>query len=210
MKIGILGKGNVGATLGKAWAGAGHEVMFGVRNALGPQVSDLLREIGTNAQAGSLAEAAAFGQVVVLAVPWLAAKDAVQQAGDLSGKIVIDCTNPLNPNGDGLSVGHITSAGEEVAHWLPKARVVKAFNSTGSGNMADPVYGSQRASMFVCSDDAEAKTLVVGLGQDIGFEMIDAGPLANARLLEPLAMLWIYLAYRQGLGPDIAFKLLRR
>lgn len=88
--------------------------------------------------------------------------------------------------------------------------MVKTFNSTGSVNMVDPRYGSQPASMFLCGDDSKAKSVVARLGEEIGFEMIDAGPLANARLLEPLAMLWISLAYRQGLGPNIAFKLLRR
>jgi predicted dinucleotide-binding enzyme len=128
----------------------------------------------------------------------------------MSAKILVDCTNPLLSGTSSLAVGHTTSAAEQIAGWAEGASVVKTFNSTGSVNMVDPRYGSQPASMFLCGDDSKAKSVVARLGEEIGFEMIDAGPLANARLLEPLAMLWISLAYRQGLGPNIAFKLLRR
>jgi len=147
---------------------------------------------------------------VVLATPWAAAREAVKAAGDLSGKILIDATNPLKPDLSGLALGHTTSAGEEVARWATGARVVKAFNTTGARNMADPRLGGQSASMFLCGDDAAAKKTVAGLAEALGFEPVDAGPLAQARLLEPLAMLWISMAYAFGHGPNIAFKLLRR
>jgi predicted dinucleotide-binding enzyme len=210
MNIGIIGAGNVGGTLGRAWAARGHQVTFGVRDVQSLKVPALLDEIGLNVQVGSVAEAAAFGEVVVLAVPWPAAQDAVQAAGDLTGKVLVDCVNPIAPGFTGLSIGHTTSAAEEIARAAPGAKVVKAFNTTGSGNMADPRYGSEQASMFYCGDDAGAKAVLKGLGEEIGFDMVDAGPLANARLLEPLALLWITLAYAQGMGPNIAFKLLRR
>ena len=123
---------------------------------------------------------------------------------------MIDCTNPLKPDLSGLAIGHTTSAAEQVAVWAPGARVVKAFNTTGAENMSNPQFGSERASMLICGDDPDAKAAVVGLAADAGFDVVDAGRLASARLLEPLAMLWIHLAYAQGLGTGFAFKLLRR
>jgi NADPH-dependent F420 reductase len=210
MKIGVIGVGNVGGTLGKAWAAKGHEVMFGVRDPQSDKVKDLLKVSGSKASAGSLADAAAFGEVVVLAVPWSAARDAIRQAGDLSGKVLVDVTNALAPNFSGLSVEAATSAAEKIAGWARGARVVKAFNSTGAENMADPQYGAQQASMFFCGDDPDAKAVVARLGRDLGFDMVDAGPLSNARLVEYLTVLWLQLAVKQGLGRDIAFRLLRR
>jgi predicted dinucleotide-binding enzyme len=213
MEIGVIGAGNVGGTLGRRWAQAGHAVVFGVRDPNDEKVRTLLAAAGVNARAGRVEEAAASA-VVVLTVPWEAAHDAVRCAGDLTGKVLVDTTNPvtMSPAGlqQGLLVGHTTSAAEQVAAWARGARVVKAFNTTGFGNMHDPCYGSQAATMFLCGDDAEAKALVTQLGEELGFEMLDAGPLTIARLLEPLAMLWIHLAVFQGLGPDIAFTLQRR
>ncbi len=210
MKIGIIGTGTVGGTLGKAWAAAGHDVVFGSREPQSGKVRNLLQETGGKARAGSVEEAVASAEVVVLAVPWSAAQKTLRAAGDLDGKVLVDVTNPLAPGMDGLSVGPDTSGGEKVAGWAPGARVVKAFNSTGAENMADPGYGDQRATMFFCGDDADAKGVVAGLGEAIGFEMVDAGPLSNARLLEYLTTLWLQLAIKQGLGRGIAFKLLRR
>jgi NADPH-dependent F420 reductase len=210
MKIGVIGVGNVGGTLGKAWAAKGHEVMFGVRDPQSDKVKDLLKVSGSKASAGSLADAAAFGEVVVLAVPWSAARDAIRQAGDLSGKVLVDVTNALAPNFSGLSVEATPSAAEKIAGWARGARVVKAFNSTGAENMADPQYDAQQASMFFCGDDPEAKAVVARLGRDLGFDMVDAGPLSNARLLEYLTVLWLQLAVKLGLGRDITFRLLRR
>jgi predicted dinucleotide-binding enzyme len=170
----------------------------------------LAASAGPNARAGSPAEAAQFGEVVVLAPPWPVVGDALQAAGSLADKILIDCTNPLKSDLSGLEIGHTTSAAEEVARRVAGARVVKAFNSIGAANMANPVFGSQRATMFFCGDDAAAKSTVARLVEEIGFEPVDAGALAIARLLEPLAMLWIHLAYARGMGPDFAFKLIRR
>jgi predicted dinucleotide-binding enzyme len=210
MKIGMIGAGSVGGALGQRWAAAGHEIKFGVRDASKAEVVQLLTSMGPRASAGPVAEAAAFGEVVVLATPWEAAQAAIQSAGNLAGKILVDCTNPLQPALAGLSVGHTTSAGEEVAKWAKGARVVKAFNTTGAPNMANPRFGSSRAVMFMAGDDAAAKAAVKKLGEDLGFEMVDAGALVQARLLEPLAMLWIHLALKQGLGRDFALGLLRR
>ena len=210
MEIAILGAGNVGGALGKGWAAKGHSIFYGVPDPKGDKMRALLSSIGANARAGAVAEAAANAEAVVVATPWPAAQDAIRAAGNLAGKIVVDCTNPLEPDLSGLVLGHSTSAGEEVAKWAKGARVVKAFNTTGSGNMANARYDSARPTMCICGDDAAAKSSVSKLADDLGFEAVDAGPLRNARLLEPFAMLWIYLAIKQGLGPNIAFKLLRR
>jgi predicted dinucleotide-binding enzyme len=209
MRIAVIGIGMVGGTLGRRWAQEGHEVMFGVREPSSEKVGQLLAESGANARAGSVAEAAAFGEVFVLATPWAGAEDAIRKAGDLSGKIVLDCTNPLKPDMSGLADLH-ASAAEQVAAWVPGARVVKIFNTTGFKNMDNPKFGEDRVTMFYCGDDAEAKKVAAGLAEDLGFEVVDAGPLAEARSLEYLALLWIHLAYVQKLGPGIAFKLIRR
>jgi hypothetical protein len=208
MKISIIGSGNVGGALGKRWAAAGHEVKFGVRDTGKAEVVALLKTPGTSA--GTVAEAAAFGEVVVLTTPWNATEAAIKTAGNLAGKVVVDCTNPLKPDLSGLSVGLDNSGAEMVAQWAAGARVVKCFNSTGAENMLNPQFGNDRAVMLLAGDDTTAKTTVTKLGQDLGFEMVDAGDLSVARLLEPVAMLWVHLAYRRGFGRNFAFKLLRR
>ncbi|MEK6710573.1 MAG: NAD(P)-binding domain-containing protein [Nitrospinota bacterium] len=210
MKIGIIGSGKVGGTVGKRWAAGGHEVVFGSRDPGSAKMKELLEATGGKAKAATLAQAAAAAEVVVLATPWAGTKEALAAAGNLAGKIVIDCTNPLAADLSGLSVAPDTSAGEQVASWAKGARVVKGLSTTGSGNMADPGYGGQRASMFICGEDAGAKKTVGGLMEELGFEVVDCGPLAAARQLEHLALLWVCLAYKLGNGPNIAFRLLRR
>src|SRR5437899_2542502 len=213
MQIGIIGAGNVGGTLGRRWAASGHDIKFGVRTPADKKISALLAECGARANAGGIAEAAAFGEVIALTTPWDAAQSAIGAAGKLSGKILVDCTNPVILGENvmaGLAIGHTTSAAEEVARWANGAKVVKAFNTTGADNMANPRYGSDKAVMFIAGDDAAAKKRVIQLSNELGFESIDAGPLRQARLLEPVAMLWISLAFAQGLGRNFAFKLLRR
>ena len=210
MKIGIIGPGNVGSTLGRAWAEKGHDILFGVRDPRAKKVEDAIKATGGKARAASVKEAAAQAEVVLLAVPWGATQDAIKAAGNLGGKIVIDATNPLKPDLSGLALGHTTSAGEEVARWAAGAKVVKAFNTIGAQHMANPRFGGQSASMFICGDDAAAKKTVAALAEALGFESVDAGPLTQARLLEPLAMLWISMAYAYGHGVNIAFRLLRR
>jgi predicted dinucleotide-binding enzyme len=197
-------------TLGRKLAKAGHDVVFGTRDPSGEKVKVLLKECGAKASAQPVSKAVIGAQVVVLATPWAATQQAVKEAGGLKGKVVVDCTNPLAPDLGSLVVGHTTSGGEQIASWIPEAHVVKAFNSTGSGNMEAPHYHGQALTMFICGDDTEARKTVTRLVEEIGFEVCDAGPLAMSRCLEPLAMLWIALAYRQGLGVNIGLKLLRR
>jgi predicted dinucleotide-binding enzyme len=210
MKIAIIGIGNVGGTLGPAWTNAGHEVIYGVRDPNSEKVKTLLNISGGHAQADSVSQAAAASEIILFATPWSAAHEAIQAAGNLAGKLVVDCTNPIAPDLNGLSIGTTTSAGEQVAQWAEGAKVVKAFNTTGSGNMADPQYGSQAVTMFICGDDAEARQTVAQLAKEVGFEPCITGPLYHARYFEPLAMLWVDMAYLQGRGPEFAYKIISR
>ena len=209
MNIGIIGSGNVGKALGETWLKKGHQVQFSYSRDL-QKLRAYATELGRSASAGTPDEAVRFGEVVLFAPPWPAVEDALRAAGSLAGKILIDCTNPLKPDLSGLAIGHTTSAGEEIARRAPGARVVKAFNTTGAENMKSPQFGSHRAIMPICGDDAGAKSVVGALAQEAGFEVVDAGSLSIARLLEPLAMLWIHLAYGQKMGTGFAFTLLKR
>ena len=210
MRIAIIGAGNVGGTLGTGWARRGHEVIFGVRDASDPRLKELLSRAGGKARAAGVKEAAAAAEVVALTVPWPAAQDALRSAGDLRGKILLDCTNPLKPDLSGLTVGYTASGGEQVAGWAPGARVVKIFNTTGFPNMANPEYPEGRSMMLYCGDDPAAKKVAAQLATDLGFEPYDVGSLAEARLLEPFALVWIHLAVLQKMGTQFAFRLMRR
>ncbi len=207
MKIAVIGTGNVGSVLGRRWADAGHEITFGTRDSSAERLQALLA--GTGARATTAAEAAAASDVVVLATPWPATRAVVEQFGDLSGKILVDCTNPLRPD---LSLDDAArpSGGEVVANWATGASVVKAFNSTGASNMSNPAFGDSRLTLLICGDDAEAKQVVAGLAGELGFEPVDNGPLSQSRFLEGLAMIWIHQAYVQGWGPDFGFVTVRR
>ncbi len=213
MKLAIIGAGNVGGTLGTAWAQkAGHEIFFGVTNPKSDKTQALLKTLGGKARAGTAAEAAAFADVIVLTTPWTAAEAAIRSMGNLGGKVILDATNPLSRGSDGitLSIGHSTSAGEKVQEWAKGASVFKTLNTTGFNNMANPVYGGVKSVMFVAGDDAANKPKVIDLVAALGFDVIDAGPLRNARLLEAHAMLWIDLALQRGQGRDWAFAVVRR
>ncbi len=209
MNIAIIGTGSVGQTLGRGWAEAGHNIIFGSRRANADETHALVESIGTQACATGHDEAVEAADVVAFATPWTATP-ALADALNLRGKIVIDCTNPLKPDLSGLAVGGESSGAETIAEHAPEAHVVKALNSTSTENMADPQYGDEALTMFICGDEADAKSTVADLVRDLGFEVIDAGPLQQARYLEPLAMLFITLAHVQGLGRDIGFKLLQR
>ena len=209
MKIAIIGAGNVGGTLGKRWAAAGHDILFGVRDPAREKYQSLVSQTGGRAVLASNADAARAAQVIVLATPWSTTEGALADCGALAGKIVVDATNPLGADLN-LAMGLTDSGGEQVARWATGALVVKAFNSTGFNVMDDPVLDGRHAAMFVAGDDAAAKGVVLDLASAIGFEAIDAGPLKIARLLEPMAVLWIHCAYRQGLTRDYAFSLIRR
>lgn len=209
MKIGIIGTGNVGSALGKGWAGQGHEVVFGTRQPESEKVQTLLAEVGEGVTAVPIPSAIEQADIIVLATLWNAVSDVAHAVNNWQGKIVIDATNPIAP-GFQLAVGHTTSAAEQLATFLPGASVVKAFNSTGAENMVDPRYNGEPTTMFICGDDADAKATVTELAEALGFDVADVGNLEAARFIEPLAMVWINLAFKQGLGRNIAFKLVRR
>lgn len=208
MKIGIIGAGDVGGTLGMRWRQKGHEIMFGIRNRQSQKVQKLI-ELDKNLEFGEIRETVAFGDVIVFAVPWNSVEETIRIAGNLTDKILIDPTNPLTPDLKGLALEN-TSAAEKISNLTKSAKVVKAFNMIGAKTLSNLIYDSQRADLFICGDDSHAKQIVRELAIDIGFDVIDVGPLVNARLLESLALLWIELAFRQQMGPNIAFKLLRR
>ncbi len=210
MKIGIIGSGNVGGTLGSRWAKLGHEVTFGTRNPQGLEMQQLSAKASGKTRAATLAEAAHENDVLLLSTPWPATQQIVAGLGDLNGKILIDATNPLLPDLSGLTLGTTTSAGEQVAGWARGAKVVKAFNTVGANIMANPSFDGRKPVMFYCGDDAQAKQVVKKLIDELVFEAVDAGPLTQARLLEPFALLWISMALAQGLGTNFAFELIRR
>lgn len=210
MKIGIIGTGNMGSGLGKLWARKAHEVFFGSRNP--KKAKALASSIGPNVRGGTIAEAGEFGDAVLLATPWEGVREAVAAAGNLNGKILIDCTNPLVSDETKLAVGYTTSGAEEIAKWAPGARVVKAFNTVfgrilNSGNVK---FGAETVTVFYCGDDEVANVRVKGLIEEIGFEPVEAGPLENARYLEPLGELMVQLGYDLAMGTNIALKLVRR
>jgi 8-hydroxy-5-deazaflavin:NADPH oxidoreductase len=204
MKIAILGAGNVGATLGKAWAGLGHEIYWALRNKNDAKYAAL------PGHKYDIKEAIAAAELVLLATPWEQTEAAVKAAGNLSGKILIDATNPLLAPPLRLALGFNHSGAELVASWAQGAKVVKAFNQTGYNIMANPVINGVKTVMFVASDDVHAKKLVMELANHMHFAAYDAGLLHSARYLEPMAMLWIEQAMIHGQGREIGFALLHR
>lgn len=216
MKIAIIGAGKVGGALGRGWAKAGHTIIFGVRDPAGGKTKPPLAEIGAAASSVVVPDAVRAGDVIVLATPWESVPDVITAMGDMRGKILIDCTNPLVLNAEGslgLSLGSSTSGAEEVARLATGARVAKAFNTYGWENFADPVYpayGDLKPAMFHCSDDDEAKEIVERLARDLGFEPVDTGGLGMARTLEPLALMWIRLSIRDGRNPNFTWARLKR
>jgi predicted dinucleotide-binding enzyme len=207
MRIAVIGAGNVGRALGGGWLKSGHDVRYGVPDPANAKYRDL-----PPARLATPQAAASGAEIVVLATPWPATEAAVRGLGNVAGKIVIDCTNPLGmgPDGLGLVLGHTISGGEKVAQWATGAAVFKAFNTTGADNMADLSGYRAAPAMFVAGDDAGRKPSVMGLARDLGFDPIDAGPLRIARLLEPFAMLWIDQALNRGAGRDFAFAVMRK
>jgi predicted dinucleotide-binding enzyme len=195
--------------LGRRWAEAGHEIVYGSRNPQSDRVAALLAQSG-QATAGEYPDAAADADAVVYAGPWLCAQPLIESLGRLDGKILVDCTNPLTRDFSGLDVGHTTSAAEQIASWAKGARVVKAFNSVSSAIMANPQFGEERATLFYCGDDPAAKSVVRQLVADLDFDPVDIGRLAMARYLEPFAMLYIQLAVKEGWGSHCAFRIMKR
>jgi len=195
-KIGVLGSGVVGRTLAEGFLKHGYEVMLGTRDPGRGEVPAWVAE-HPGAKAGTFRETAVFGDIVVLAVKGLVVEDVINSAGPdhLTGKIVMDTTNPLASDApvDGIlqfTTGPNQSLGEKVQRLLPNAHVVKAFNSVGSGLMINPKFEQGTPTMFLCGNNPEAKAAVSGICAQFGWEPFDCGDIAASRALEPLCMLW--------------------
>ncbi|PYI56395.1 NADPH-dependent F420 reductase [Paenibacillus flagellatus] len=199
MNIAMIGSGQIGGTLGKAWAAKGHRVTFGSREPLGERMRALLESIGPNAAAASVREAAAFGEIVVLAVPGTEIERVLEEAGSLRRKIVVNATILF----DGRS------ADAEVRRLADGARVVRAFHTSTWEALANPRFGEANATLFLSGDDEEAKQAVIRLGAEAGFDMVDAGGAeAMAEVEKALYSFWTVLSPR--FGRDYAIRVLRR
>jgi len=202
MKIGIIGAGSVGGTLGKTWAMEGHEIVYGVRNPDDPKYNALMQST-QNGRILTITETLVWGDVLLLAVPVSALPDILAQA-NLAGKTLIDANNRFSEPEDTLG-----SIAQDIQAMAPDAHVIKAFNTIGANHMTGRRSDVEPATMFICGDNGEAKLTVTELASVAGFDPLDCGPLSNAHLLENLALLWIDLM-RRGMGRDIAFKLFHR
>lgn len=212
MKIGILGTGDVGRALGTGFVKHGHEVKIGSREAGNEKAETWRQETGDRASTGTFAEAAAFGDIVVVATLWTGTENALRLAGpdNFKGKTVIDTINPLDfSTGTPRLAVSGTSAGEAVQTWLPGAHVVKAFNIVGNAHMVDPQFPGGPPDMLIAGNDAGAKEAVTGILKDFGWDVIDLGGIESSRHLESLAMIWI-LHYFQTKNGNHAFKLLKK
>lgn len=197
MNIAILGRGIVGETLGSRWAGVGHTVVFGSRS---PGAPDELFH----------AEAVRSADVVVLALPWAAMSAEFLAELSLGERVVIDCTNPIAADFSRLVPVEEGSGAERVAKVAPDAKAVKAFNTIGVNIMANPNFGTTKATLLIGGDDTAAKATVKTLAEELGFQPEDAGPLSMSRYLEAQAWIWISMAMKFGYGREIAFNLQRR
>ncbi|MDA4844185.1 NADPH-dependent F420 reductase [Hoeflea poritis] len=207
MDIAIVGAGSVGKALAGALKRAGHNICFGVREPDAEKYADLARDY----RIAGPSDAVTACEVAILAVGWSAVEDVAGSIGPAAGKIIIDCTNPvaMGKDGLGLTLGFDTSGGERVQALLPQADVVKTFNQIGAEFMADAGRLSPQPVMFVAGDSEQAKSVALALVRDVGFDAQNAGPLTQARLLEPLAMLWIWSAMKGDLGREFGFALAR-
>lgn len=214
MKIGILGSGHVGQSLGAGFAKEGHDVKLGTRKPGDDKITRWLKRAGPKASAGTFAEAAAWSELAVLATRWDGTENAITLADpkNLAGKVVIDVTNPLKAVTNAppeLAVGHTDSGGERVQRWLTRSKVVKAFNAVNAAHMYKPQFPGGPPDMFICGNDAGAKKTVAQICTAFGWPVTDIGGIDGARLLEPLAMLYVLYAIRSGTW-DLAWKLLKK
>jgi predicted dinucleotide-binding enzyme len=215
MKVGILGTGDVGRTLASAFVTLGHEVKMGAREASNEKSAAWVNQAGAKASSGTFADAAGFGDVVLLATHGLANREVLRAAGParLEGKLLIDTTNPLDfskgmpPR---LAVGHTDSGGEQAQSAAPGARVVKAFNIVGHVSMFRPAYTDGPPDMLICGNDAEAKKQATSILHDFGWpEVVDFGGIEASRYLEPLCLVWVLYGAATGSWSH-ALKMLRK
>ena len=208
MRIGILGSGLMGAKLGTIFARAGHEVVFSYARSE-QKLKKLAQQAKGKAQPGTPREAAQDTDAVLLAVHWSRFDDVLKQAGDLSGRVVVTCSLPMNDDNTELVVAHTSSGAEDLAKKIPKARVVAAFNTVPSEvlfGVHEAKRKATRPSLVYCGDDRRAKEVAAELIRDVGFDPVDAGPLRIARYTEPFALLVGQLAYEGKDGPELAYR----
>jgi 8-hydroxy-5-deazaflavin:NADPH oxidoreductase len=208
MRVGILGSGLMGGTLGSIFAAAGHEVDFSYARC-DRKLKALAHDAKGNATHGTPSDAARDADAVLLAVHWSGVHDVLEQAGDLSGKVIVTCSLPMNESNSDLVIGHTTSGAEALQRWVPKSHVVAAFNTVPSEVLFD-VYETRhrrsRPSLVYCGDHAASKDVAAELIRDAGFDPIDAGSLRIARYIEPFALLVGELAYGNTIGPELAYR----
>ena len=207
LKIAIIGPGHVGVTLATLWSQNGHKIFLGSREAAKAEI--IAAELGNDMQGMGIAQAAERADILLFSFPWYALVDIEREIGKCAGKIIIDCINPITSSGS-LALGHKRSAGEEIAQTFPLAKVIKAFNHIYIDHFNNPTFNGKPASAYYCSDHDNAKRIVVQLATELGFDPVDIGPIKHARYLEPLALLWIQMAFHMGQGADFTFKMLKR
>lgn len=208
MRIGILGSGLMGGKLGTLFARAGHDVVFSYARTE-RKLKRLAREAGESARAGTPAEAAREADALLFAVHWTRVDDVLEQAGDLSGKVVVTCMLPFGTADGELVVAHTSSGAEALAKKLRRSPVVSAFGTVPSEVLFDVYEARRRAKrpdMLYCGDDAGAKQVAAQLIRDVGFAPLDVGPLRMARFTEPFTMLIAQLAYERGANPALAYR----
>ena len=211
VRVGVLGSGDVGKVLAAGFASLGHEVTIGSRD---PEKLREWASANARVSAGTFADAATFGDILVLATLGAGALDAIRLAGldAFDGKVLIDATNPLDfskgmpPT---LFVGTTDSLGEQVQRLIPKARVVKAFNTVGNAHMIHPQFPGGPPDMFLCGNDAEGKKIVSQICEAFGWGVVDIGGIEGSRYLEPMCMTWVLYGVRNS-SWNHAFKLLRK
>ena len=213
MRVGVLGSGEVGRRLAEGFCGRGHEVMIGSRDPSKPELRDWLSGDGSGIEAGSFEQAAAHGELIVLAVLGSAAEEAIADAGpdNFRGKVVIDAMNPLDFSGGfppKLSISGEDSLGERVQRALPDARVVKAFNTIGNPYFVDPSFSEGQPTMLIAGDDQEAKDTVRNVLTDFGWsDTVDIGGIEGSRELEAICIVWVKIGGARGAW-DHGFRLL--
>jgi predicted dinucleotide-binding enzyme len=209
MRIGILGSGLMGGKLGTIFAKAGHEVVFSYSRSQ-RKLKRLAREAKGQAWAGTPREAVLDADALLLAVHWSRIDNVLKQAGDLSGKVIVSCSLPMNADDTALVVGHTSSGAEALARKARKAHVVCAFSTAPSEVLFDVFRRKRRTrrrpSLVYCGDDRNAKNVAARLIRDVGFDPVDVGPLRIARYVEPFSLAVAQLAYEGDEGPEIAYR----
>lgn len=207
MRIGILGSGLMGAKLGTIFARAGHEVVFSY--ARSKEKLRKLAQDAPNARAGTPEDASKDADALLLAVHWSRIDDVLKQTGDLSGKVIVSCSLPMNADNTELVIAHTSSGSEELAKKVPRAEVVAAFNTVPSEvlfGVFEAPNNAPRPSLVYCGERQGGKQVAARLIRDAGFDPVDAGPLRIARYVEPFALLVAQLAYEGKGGPELAYR----